>query len=50
MENQDTKILWNFSIRADHVIEAGRAVIVVINKKNQETFIIDVAIPGDKEA
>ena len=50
MENQDTKILWSFSIRAGQVIKAGRAVIVLIDKKNQETFIINVAIPGNKEA
>ena len=46
MENQNTKIWWDFNIRADRVIEARRPDIVVI-EKNQETFIIDVAMPND---
>ena len=47
MEKQDTKIFWDFNFRADHVIEARHPDIVLINKKNQETLIIDVAIPRD---
>ena len=47
MENQDTEILWNFNIRADHVIEARHPDNVLIDKKNQQTFIIEVAIPGN---
>ena len=55
MENQDMKTLWNFNIRTDRVREASRPDIVLIDKKNQETSRIDVAIPGnfrvkDKEA
>ena len=46
MENQNTKIWWDFNIRADRVIEARRPDIVVIGK-HQETFIIDVAMPND---
>ena len=47
MENRDTEILWNFNIRTDHVIEARCPDIVLRDKKNQEAFIIEVAIPGD---
>ena len=48
IENQDTKILWDFNIRTDRVIEAKRLDIVVIGK-NQETFITGVAIPVEAE-
>ena len=41
------KILWDFHIRTDRVIETRCPVIVLIDNKNQETLIIDVAIPGD---
>ena len=48
MENQDTKILWDFNIRSDRVMEAKRPDIVLIDKKNQEIFTIsDAAIPED---
>ena len=47
MENQDGKILWDVNIRTNRVIEARRPDIVLIEKKNKETFIFDVAIPGD---
>ena len=46
METQDTKILWDFSIRTVRVIDARHPDIVLINK-NQETLIIDLPIPGD---
>ena len=42
MENQDTNILQDFNIRTDCVI-----VIVLINKKNQQTFIVDVTMLWD---
>ena len=41
------EILQDFNIRADRDIEARNANIVLINKKNQDTFIIDVPIPID---
>ena len=47
MENDDVKLLWDFNIRTDRVIEARRPDIVLIDKKNKETMIIDVAVPGD---
>ena len=47
MKNKDSKILWGFNIRTDHVIEARGSDVVLIYKKYQETFIIDTAIPGD---
>jgi len=34
-------------IRTDRVIEARRPDIVVVDKRNAETTIIDIAVPGD---
>ena len=31
--NEDYKILWDFSIKTDHVIEAQRKDLVVVDKK-----------------
>ena len=47
LENEDYKILWDFSIQTDHVIEARRADLVVVDKKERSCKIIDFAVPGD---
>ena len=47
LENEDYKILWNFSIQTDHVIEAWRPDLVVVDKKRSTCKIIDSAVPGD---
>ena len=41
------KLLWYFNIRTDCVTEARPPDIVIIDKNNQETLIINVAIPED---
>ena len=41
LENEDYKILWNFSIQTDHVIEARRPDLVVVDKKERSCKIID---------
>ena len=46
-ENEDYKILWDFSIQIDHVIEARRPELVVVDKKKRSCKIIDFAVPGD---
>ena len=33
-ENENYKILWDFSIQTDHVIEARRPDMVVVDEKN----------------
>ena len=48
LENNDFKILWDFTIQTDHVIQARRPDIVVLDKKAGTCQIIDVAISGDK--
>ena len=35
LENEDYKILWDFSIQTDHVIEARRPDLVVVDKKRR---------------
>ena len=39
--------MWDFSIQTDHVIEAWRPDLVVVDKKERSCKIIDFAIPGD---
>ena len=47
LDNEDYKILWDFSIRTDHVIEARRPDLVEVDKKERSCKIIDFAVPGD---
>ena len=47
LENEDYKILSDFSIQTDHVIEAWRPDLVVVDKKERSCKIIDFAVPGD---
>ena len=39
--------MWDFSIQIDHVIEARRPDLVVVDKKRRTCKIIDFAVPGD---
>ena len=47
LENEDYKILWYFSIQTDHVTEAWRPDLVVVEKKRRTCKIIAFAVPGD---
>ena len=47
IESDEVKILWDFNIQCDHVIEHRRPDIVVIDKKEKSCQIIDIAVPGD---
>ena len=47
IENENFKLLWDFTIQCDRVIEARRPDIVFVDKKNKEVKIIDIAVPGD---
>jgi len=47
LENDNVKILWDFNIHTDRVIKARRPDIVVVDKRNAERIIIDIAVPGD---
>ena len=46
-ENEDYKILQDFSIQTNHVIETQRPDLVVVDKKRRTCKIIDFAVPGD---
>ena len=46
LENEDYKILRDFSIQTDHVIEARRLNLVVVDKK-RICKIMDFVVPGD---
>ena len=39
--------MWDFSIQTDHVIEARRPDLVIVDKKERTCKIIDFAVPGD---
>ena len=39
--------MWDFSIQTDHVIEAQRPDLVVVDKKERSCKIIDFAVPRD---
>ena len=39
--------MWDFSIQTDHVIEARRPDLVLVDKKDRSWKIIDFAVPGD---
>ena len=47
LEIEDYKILWDFSIQTDRVIEARRSDLVVVDKKERSCKIIDFLVPGD---
>ena len=45
LENEDYKILWYFSIQTDHVIEARRPDLIVVDKKKRICKKIDFTVP-----
>ena len=47
IETPQVKILWDFNIQTDKVIDARHPDIVVTNKDKRESWIVDIAIPGD---
>ena len=48
LENEQAKILWDFSIQTDRSIAANRPDIVVRNKKEKTCLLLDISIPNDK--
>lgn len=45
-ENENFKLLWDFIIQFDRVIQARRQDIVVVDKESKEAKT-DFAVPGD---
>ena len=48
VENDVVKILWDFNIPTDRIIEHHRPDITVVDKARRKCLIVDVAIPGDQ--
>ena len=36
LENENLKVIWDFNIQTDHVIEAWRSDLVLVDKKNRK--------------
>ena len=47
VENNESKVLWDFMIQTDKEITAVRPNIVFINKKDKIALLIDIAVPRD---
>ena len=47
VENERCKILWDITIHCDHVIEARRPDIVIVEKESNKAIIVDIASPWD---
>ena len=47
LENEDNKILWDFSIQTDNVKEPQRLGLALVDKKSRTCKIIDSAVPED---
>ena len=47
VDDENFKILWDFTIQCDHMIEAVRRDIAAVDKVKKETMIVGVAIPGN---
>ena len=41
------KVLWDFNVQHDRIVEARRPDIIFVDKQASEAKIIDIAIPGD---
>ena len=46
-ETEDIKLLWDFNIQCDNIIQERRPDIVIVYKKEKMCSIIDIAVPGD---
>ena len=47
VENEKCTILWDMTIQCDHVIEARRPHVVVVEKENNKAIILGIASPWD---
>ena len=49
-ENENAKLLWNYSIRTDRVIPAHPPDLTLVDKTINKVSLIDVAVPWDLRA
>ena len=47
VENGEVKLLWDFNIQCDNVMEARKPDIDVVDKKEHKGIIIDIALSAD---
>ena len=47
LENNNVKILWNFSIQTDHKLGYNKPSILIVDKQAGECHIIDIVCPFD---
>ena len=46
LENDTHKLLWDFNIQTDHLIQPRRPDLIIINKKKRTSKIVDFAVPA----
>ena len=49
-ENDNTKLIWDYSIRTDRVIPAHLPNFTLVDKTNNKVLVIDVVVPRDSRA
>ena len=49
VENTGFKVLWDFNVQCDRMVEARRPDIIFVDKQAKEAKIIDITIPGDAQ-
>lgn len=47
IENDQATILWDFQIHADKMVMANQPDVVVADKQQKRTIVIDVTVPSD---
>ena len=49
-ENENSKLLWDYSIRTDRVIPAHRPDLTLVDKTGNKVSLIDVVVHWDSRA
>ena len=49
-ENENAKLLWDYSIRTDRMIPAHRPDLTLVDKTINKVSLIDVTVPWDSRA
>ena len=47
VENEAMKIMWDFNVQCDNVIQARRPDVILIHKEKKEALIVDIAVSAD---
>ena len=49
VENDSVKMLWDFNMQTDHIIQHRRPEIFVLYKTERKCHLIDIAVPANKK-